>query len=101
MDDRWRDSYDSWKLATPPEYEISPEEEEQAYREAREEQMLTSLTEAQKRRAVEIVARLAEEWREQGYLDNESRGTDGLRNLLAEIARASAVAPTDDDDIKF
>ncbi len=28
MDDRWRDSYDTWKLATPPEYEISPEEED-------------------------------------------------------------------------
>jgi hypothetical protein len=26
-DDRWRDSYDAWKLATPPEYE-EPEGEE-------------------------------------------------------------------------
>lgn len=25
-DDRWRDSYDAWKLATPPEYE-GPEDE--------------------------------------------------------------------------
>lgn len=25
----WRDSYDSWKLATPPEYEITEEEERQ------------------------------------------------------------------------
>jgi hypothetical protein len=31
MDDRWRDSYDAWKLAIPPEYEISPEEEDRLY----------------------------------------------------------------------
>jgi hypothetical protein len=33
MDDRWRDSYDSWKLATPPEYEITPEEEDALWEE--------------------------------------------------------------------
>lgn len=27
-DDSWRDSYDAWKLATPPEYEWGPGEEE-------------------------------------------------------------------------
>lgn len=26
-DDRWRDSYDAWKLATPPEYEEEPSDE--------------------------------------------------------------------------
>lgn len=35
-DDRWRDSYDTWKLATPPEYEMTPEEEDRVYEEARE-----------------------------------------------------------------
>ena len=23
----WRDGYDAWKLATPPEYDITPEQE--------------------------------------------------------------------------
>ena len=23
----WRDGYDTWKLATPPEYDITPEQE--------------------------------------------------------------------------
>lgn len=27
-DDSWRDSYDAWKLATPPEYDGPDEEEE-------------------------------------------------------------------------
>ena len=27
MSERWRDSYDAWKLATPPEYDITAEEE--------------------------------------------------------------------------
>jgi hypothetical protein len=27
MNEQWRNSYDAWKLATPPEYDITPEEE--------------------------------------------------------------------------
>lgn len=27
MSERWRDSYDAWKLATPPEYELTSEQE--------------------------------------------------------------------------
>lgn len=30
---RWRDSYDKWKLATPPEYEVASEEERDPCRE--------------------------------------------------------------------
>lgn len=28
FDDSWRDSYDAWKLATPPEYETADDERE-------------------------------------------------------------------------
>jgi hypothetical protein len=27
MSERWRDTYDNWKLDTPPEYDIDPREE--------------------------------------------------------------------------
>ena len=39
----WRDGYDVWKLATPPEYDITPEQEaelEAEYREREEHDWL-------------------------------------------------------------
>lgn len=43
-DDRWRDSYDTWKLATPPEYDyIGPEPEDDCIHEDYETDILTGL----------------------------------------------------------
>ena len=101
-DDRWRDSYDSWKLATPPEYEITPEEEDRRYRGASEERaQAIVMTEAQERQAVEIVRHIAEGWHRNGYLDTEGWGMGDLRNLLAEISddQPKPIDPT--PDIQF
>jgi hypothetical protein len=45
MDDKWRDNYDSWKLATPPEYETNFDEE-------REYELLLDMEEEEIRAAI-------------------------------------------------
>lgn len=38
-DERWRDTYDAWKLATPPEYEMTGEEEQERERHEAEDRI--------------------------------------------------------------
>jgi hypothetical protein len=44
-DDRWRDSYDAWKLATPPEYDGDDEPEDDCDHEGYELDILTGRAE--------------------------------------------------------
>jgi hypothetical protein len=123
-DDSWRDSYDSWKLATPPEYEWGPGEEDQYIREQcrarldellQEEnatpEILTEIAGIQEFLATEPCPNCNVEWADQYHGDCDVCG--GARRVRrldgpseAEIGRSQALigailGPDADDEIEF
>lgn len=58
--DAWKDGYDDWKLATPPEYEITAEEEQELFEREQEER---EAAEQDARELAEYEAWEAKQWR--------------------------------------
>jgi hypothetical protein len=121
----WRDSYDAWKLATPPEYEMTDEEEERRERDEIEDRIDALMQEEQTDETTAEVVRLqvrldsepcpncSVEWADQYLGDCDiCHGKRRVQRFAygpseAEIARSQAMigavlgVDLDDEEIPF
>jgi hypothetical protein len=88
MDDRWRGSYDAWKLQTPPEYEITPEEENKLWEEARESlasDLIADLSEALEEMLFNFNHPHRDEWLSEAAFERAKNACAAAARILADV----------------